>query len=152
MAIAYIEALTYLNQRARVDRRDGLAVRQATVDRYAAGVSVSLEELTLMLREFAAEREWEPFHTPKNLAMAVSGEAGELAAELQWSTPEESNELDAAARERVADEMADVLHYLVRMADVLDIDLIAAAMDKLARNRERFPVGEPETRRARPRR
>ncbi|WP_415644657.1 nucleotide pyrophosphohydrolase [Stackebrandtia soli] len=105
-----------------------------------------------MLREFAAEREWEPFHTPKNLAMAVSGEAGELAAELQWSTPEESNELDAAARERVADEMADVLHYLVRMADVLDIDLIAAAMDKLARNRERFPVGEPETRRARPRR
>ena len=102
----------------------------------------SIEDLTLALREFAAERDWERFHTPKNLAMALAGEAGELVAELQWLTPDESGELEGAARARVADEMADVLHYLVRMADVMDIDLLAACESKIARNAVRYPAAE----------
>ncbi|GAA4924009.1 NTP pyrophosphatase (non-canonical NTP hydrolase) [Stackebrandtia albiflava] len=100
----------------------------------------SLDDLGAVLREFAAEREWERFHTPKNLAMALTGEAGELLAELQWLTPEESESLTPAQRERVTDELADVLNYLVRLADVLDVDLLAAADAKIARNAVRYPV------------
>lgn len=92
------------------------------------------------LRRFAAERAWEGFHTPKNLAMALSGEAGELIEHFQWLTPEQSAALAAPAREEVALEMADVLLYLVRLADVLDIDLAAAARRKIAINAERYPV------------
>lgn len=102
----------------------------------------SIEGLRALVRDFADRRDWGRFHTPKNLAMAVAGEAGELVAEFQWLTGEESTALadDAAAIAAVRGEMADVLLYLVRLADVLDVDLLAAAREKSARNEHRFPV------------
>lgn len=101
---------------------------------------MTIEDLTLALRQFAADRQWEPFHTPKNLAMAIAGEAGELLAELQWLTPAESASLTADQRKAVAAEMADVLIYLCRLADVLGVDLLDAAHAKVAVNAERFPI------------
>ncbi len=97
-------------------------------------------DLALRLRAFAAERDWDRFHTPKNLAMALTGEAGELAAEFQWLEGETSGRLDADQRERVRQELADVLLYLVRLADRLDIDLIQAAHDKIDLNGQRYPA------------
>ena len=100
----------------------------------------SLEELTVALRKFARERDWERFHNAKNLAMALAGEAGELVAEFQWLTPEAAADLEPDRRDRIAAEMADVLSYLVRLADVLDVDLLQAAEDKIAVNTRRFPI------------
>lgn len=104
---------------------------------------MNTESLLLLrdaLRVFAAQRDWERFHTPKNLAMALSGEAGEVVEHFQWLTPEGSAALDGAHREEVAMELADVLLYLIRLADVLEIDLADAAQRKLAINAERYPV------------
>jgi NTP pyrophosphatase (non-canonical NTP hydrolase) len=97
-------------------------------------------ELAARLRTFAAVREWERFHTPKNLAMALSGEVGELLAELQWLTPEESQAVmtDAEAGARVRSEMADVFIYLTRLADVLGVDLLKAAHAKLDEGERRY--------------
>jgi len=100
----------------------------------------SLLELREALRRFAADREWEPFHTPKNLAMALAGEAGEVIEHFQWLTAEQSSALPAPVRAEVAHELADVLLYLVRLADVLDIDLADAARAKMAINADRYPV------------
>lgn len=100
----------------------------------------TLQTLRRQLRDFAAERAWEPFHTPKNLAMALSGEAGEVVEHFQWLTAEQSAALPPDTRQAVALELADVLLYLVRLADVLDIDLAEAAGRKLAINAERYPV------------
>ena len=100
----------------------------------------ALTELRDAMRRFAAERAWERFHTPKNLAMALSGEAGELIEHFQWLTAEESASLPAPVREEVALEMADVLLYLVRLGDVLDIDLAEAARRKIAINAGRSPA------------
>lgn len=100
------------------------------------------EQLVETVRQFAIDRDWEQFHTAKNLAMAIAGEAGELAAELQWSDGATSNERvqsDPELRERVAYEMADLLIYLARLADVTGIDAIDAAFEKLAINEQRFP-------------
>lgn len=99
-----------------------------------------LAELRDALRRFTAEREWGGFHTPKNLAMALSGEAGELIEHFQWLTAEQSASLPAPVREEVALEMADVLLYLVRLADVLEIDLAGAARRKMDINARRYPV------------
>jgi dCTP diphosphatase len=100
-----------------------------------------LGEIRSRLREFSAAREWEQFHTPKNLAMALAGEAGELIAELQWlSDTEIARQLsDGELRKRLADETADVLLYLVRLADVCGIDLVEAAHSKVTRNESRYP-------------
>lgn len=96
------------------------------------------------VRIFAESRDWLwlQFHTPKNLAMALVGEAGKLAAEFQWLTPEESfmNVADADARLAVQNEMADVLIYLLRLSDVLGVDLATAVREKLAVNESRFPI------------
>ena len=100
----------------------------------------ALTELRDAMRRFAAERAWERFHTPKNLAMALSGEAGELIEHFQWLTAEESASLPAPVREEVALEMADVLLYLVRLGDVLDIDLAEVARRKIAINAGRYPA------------
>ena len=100
----------------------------------------ALTELRDAMRRFAAERAWERFHTPKNLAMALSGEAGELIEHFQWLTAEESASLPAPVREEVALELADVLLYLVRLGDVLDIDLAEAARRKIAINAGRYPA------------
>jgi NTP pyrophosphatase (non-canonical NTP hydrolase) len=100
-----------------------------------------LDNLATRLRAFAASREWERFHTPKNLLMALSGEVGELVAELQWLTDAEANPeaWDDGLRERVTDELADVMIYLVRFADVCRIDPVGAAHAKIGRNEQRFP-------------
>lgn len=92
------------------------------------------------LRQFAAERDWDVFHTPKNLAMALSGEAGEVIEHFQWLTAEQSADLSPEARAEVALELADVLLYLVRLADVLEVDLAEAAGRKLLLNARRYPV------------
>jgi NTP pyrophosphatase (non-canonical NTP hydrolase) len=92
------------------------------------------------LREFAAERGWARFHTPKNLAMALAGEAGEVIEHFQWLDGEESARLDQQRRDEIALELADVLFYLVRLADVLDVDLADAARRKAAINAQRYPV------------
>jgi NTP pyrophosphatase (non-canonical NTP hydrolase) len=100
----------------------------------------TLANLRDALRAFAAERDWERFHTPKNLAMALAGEAGEVIEHFQWLSPEASAALSAEQRAEVALELADVLLYLVRLADVLEIDLAQAARRKLAINAGRYPV------------
>jgi len=98
--------------------------------------------LTARLRAFAAARDWEQFHTPKNLAMALTAEAGELAAEFQWLEGAASLALDAEHLARVRDEAADVLIYLVRLADRLGFDLVAAANAKIDRNEARYPANQ----------
>ncbi|MCK9260652.1 MAG: nucleotide pyrophosphohydrolase [Azoarcus sp.] len=100
----------------------------------------ALHELRDSLRSFAEERDWEQFHTPKNLAMALAGEAGEVIEHFQWLSAEQSATLDDTKREEVALELADVMLYLVRLADVLKVDLAEAARRKLAINAERYPV------------
>lgn len=102
----------------------------------------SLIELRDALRRFAAERDWERFHTPKNLVMALSGEVGELIEHFQWLTPEASGTLDATTRAAVEQEMADVFLYLLRLADVLEVDLAAAARSKIELNARRYPVAK----------
>lgn len=102
----------------------------------------SIAELTERVRAFAQERNWEQFHTPKNLAMALAGEVGELLAELQWLTPEQSAAVmqDEELGPRVRAEIGDVTIYLVRLADVLGVDLVQAALDKLEESGRRYTV------------
>jgi NTP pyrophosphatase (non-canonical NTP hydrolase) len=103
---------------------------------------VDLRELQQALSDFAEQREWQHFHTPKNLAMALAGEAGEVLEIFQWLTPEQS--LTVMGRQdqarQVRAELADVFAYLLQLADVLDIDLVAALHDKIAVNDRRYPV------------
>jgi len=100
----------------------------------------ALKALQLRLRAFAAERDWDRFHSPKNLSMALSVEAGELVEEFQWLTEEQSQALDAARRERVRLELADIFIYLLRIADRLDVDLMQAAADKMVLNAAKYPA------------
>lgn len=101
------------------------------------------DHLVEAIRAFAVARDWEQFHSPKNLALALVGEVGELCAELQWL---EASDLDeglaegAELRVRLSSELADVFIYLVRLADVCAIDLLDAASDKLDLNEQRYPV------------
>ena len=94
------------------------------------------------LRQFAAERDWDRFHSPKNLAIALSVEASELLEHFQWLTEEQSKALAPEKREEVRDEMADVLLYLVRLADKLDVDLLDAATKKIAKNALKYPAAQ----------
>lgn len=94
----------------------------------------------MRVREFAETRAWERFHTPKNLAMALVVEAAELQEPFQWLTAEESVTLNADTHEAVRQEIADVLIYLTRLADVLGIDLLDAAAAKLVINARKYPV------------
>lgn len=100
----------------------------------------SLEELRARLAAFAAERDWEQFHSPKNLAMALAAESGELLEHFQWLTEDESTALPEATRDEVALEIADVLLFLVRLADRLGIDPLEAAARKLELNARKYPV------------
>jgi NTP pyrophosphatase (non-canonical NTP hydrolase) len=103
----------------------------------------SLDRLRADLREFACERDWEQFHNPKNLAMALAGEVGELLEIFQWLTPEEADAVMGSPRaDDVNDELADVAIYLMRLADILGVDLLEVAHAKLERNRNRFPPGD----------
>lgn len=100
----------------------------------------SLRELAARLERFAEERDWRQFHSPKNLASALIVEAAELLEPFQWLTEQQSRELAPEKREAVAMEIADVLIYLVRLADVLGIDPVEAAQAKLCVNAQRYPV------------
>jgi dCTP diphosphatase len=100
-----------------------------------------LLNLSERLQEFARARDWEQFHSPKNLACALSVEAGELLEHFQWLTEEQSRALDRDKKGAVASEMADVLLYLVQLAAKLEIDLVDAAERKIATNEQRYPVG-----------
>jgi NTP pyrophosphatase (non-canonical NTP hydrolase) len=102
-----------------------------------------LDSLRLALRSFAAARDWQQFHTPKNLAMAMIVEAAELVEHFQWLTPEQSLALEPEALAEVRDELADTLIYLVELADVLGVDLLAAATDKMVKNAVKHPAKQP---------
>ncbi len=99
-----------------------------------------LAQLVKQVRTFVHERDWEQFHSPKNLAMALVVEAAELVEVFQWMTEADSLNLNARDKKRAAEEIADVMIYLVRIAERLDIDLMEAANRKLAINREKYPV------------
>ena len=101
---------------------------------------IEIETLQQRLREFADERDWEKYHSPKNLVMALSVEVAELQEHFQWLTAEESLALDEETRDAVALEMADVLIYLVRMADRCGVELADAVRRKLVINAHKYPV------------
>lgn len=105
---------------------------------------VTLDDLAAELRRFAAERDWERFHTPKNLAISLAVETGELLEHVQWGSDDEiaARFGTAEGRKAVSEEMADVLIYLVRLADVIGVDLLGAASAKIAANAARYPADE----------
>jgi dCTP diphosphatase len=105
-----------------------------------ASAPQSLDQLRDSLRQFAADRDWDQFHSPKNLAMALAVEAAELLERFQWVTEEDSKRLPPAELAKVREEMADVLNYLVRLADRLGVDLLEAAREKVALNAQKYPV------------
>ena len=100
----------------------------------------SLEGLRERLAAFAAARDWDQFHSPKNLSMALIAEAAELVEHFQWLSERQSHSLPEAKQQEVALELADILIYLIRTADKLDIDLIAAANQKITINESRYPA------------
>jgi dCTP diphosphatase len=115
---------------------------QAPSEEAARGQLVDVVPLQQALARFARERDWDRFHSPKNLAMALCGEAGELVELFQWLTEEASREVGRkpGTARAVRDELADVLLYLVRLAAVLEVDLDEAVRSKLATNALRYPV------------
>lgn len=100
----------------------------------------SLAALEAEVDAFVLERDWAQFHTPKNLAMSVAIEAAEILEHFQWCSGEESRALAREKRDEVANEIGDVLIYLLRLSRTLDIDIVAAARNKLAENRRKYPV------------
>ena len=103
---------------------------------------VNVEPLGQALESFAQRRDWAQFHSPKNLVMALTGEVGELNELFQWLSEQQSSDLakDPDRKKRVAEELADVLFYLVRTAFVMGIDLNQAAIEKLAMNEQKYPT------------
>jgi NTP pyrophosphatase (non-canonical NTP hydrolase) len=113
----------------------------SSLNRFYGSITVNeLEKLRDQLRAFAAERDWEQFHSPKNLAMAMSVEVAELLEHFQWLTEEQSRRMPADALAAVNEEAADILLYLIRISDKLGIDLIAAANKKIGTNARKYPA------------
>ena len=104
-------------------------------------MSTELHELRADLRKFAAARNWEQFHSPKNLAAAMAVEASEVLEHFQWLTEAQSRALPDAKRSAIAHELADVFLYLLQLADKLDVDLLAAAKEKMQLNAAKYPAG-----------
>lgn len=102
---------------------------------------ITLDELKLRLRSFAEQRDWNQFHSPKNLVMALTGEVGELSEIFQWLTTQESKSLSKETLAEVSMEISDIFLYLVRLSDVLGVDLISSALEKVEINEKRYPVG-----------
>ena len=100
----------------------------------------NIEDLSQRLAEFARARDWEQFHSPKNLAMALAGEAGELLEHFQWLSEAQSAQLAPEKQEAVALELADILIYLLRLGERLDVDVLDAAYRKMAINESRYPA------------
>ena len=103
---------------------------------------MDIKEIQDKLAKFAEERDWDQFHSPKNLSMALIVEAAELVEHFQWLQSEESDELTESKLTEVAEELADILIYTVRLADRLGIDIELAARDKLAKNHRKYPVNK----------
>jgi NTP pyrophosphatase (non-canonical NTP hydrolase) len=99
-----------------------------------------LDELKQRLRKFAQERDWDQFHSPKNLSMALSVEVAELVEHFQWLTEDKSQQLDEKTLAEVADEIADVQVYLLRLADKLDVDILDAVDKKIKKNEAKYPA------------
>ncbi len=99
-----------------------------------------MKELIGLIREFNKERDWEQYHSPKNLAMALSVEAGEIVEIFQWLTQDQSKNLDPDKLQDVKEEIADVMIFLTNLADRLGIDPIEAAKEKLEKNRKNYPA------------
>ena len=99
-----------------------------------------LDDLAGVLRKFADERDWGQFHSPKNLAIALNVEAAELLEEFQWLTEEQSRQPYQERLKRIKDEISDVMIYLVLLSDHLSIDPMAAAFEKIEKNREKYPA------------
>ncbi|MEU0618341.1 nucleotide pyrophosphohydrolase [Streptomyces albogriseolus] len=124
-----------------------------TEPRDDASRPADLPALQRRLADFAAARNWQPYHTPKNLVAALGVEAAELQEIFQWLTPEESARVmdDPDTAHRVTDEVADVLAYLLQFCEALGVDPLAALADKIERNEHRFPVPGPQRSGAPPR-
>jgi dCTP diphosphatase len=103
-------------------------------------VTDPLDDIKQQARKFVAERDWEQFNSPKNLAMALIGEAGELVEHFQWLTEEQSRNLDRSQLREVGYELADVLIYLIRLADQLNVDLFKVTKEKMRLNQQKYPV------------
>lgn len=103
-------------------------------------MSNTIKNLSNDLKDFAIKRDWEQFHTPKNLSMALIAEAAELVEHFQWLTPEESKNVSGEKLKDISHEMADIFIYLLRMAEQLDVDLVTATREKMAINEKRFPA------------
>ena len=102
--------------------------------------NTGLDTLKHRLREFAEARDWDQFHSPKNLSMALSAEVAEIVEHFQWLTEEKSKTLSQDKLAEVETELADTLIYLIRLADKLDIDLLKAAKNKIEINEQKYPV------------
>lgn len=100
----------------------------------------NFDELTLSLRKFAKDRDWDQFHSPKNISMALSVEVAEIVEHFQWLTEEQSQQLDDKTLAEVADEIADVQMYLIRLADKLGVDVFAAIEGKIKKNELKYPA------------
>ncbi|MBT4122704.1 MAG: nucleotide pyrophosphohydrolase [Candidatus Ruthia sp.] len=102
---------------------------------------MDIKNIQKQLSDFADERDWDQFHNPKNLAMALSVEASELVEIFQWLTPEQAEEImDSSQSDHVKEEVADVMIYLLRLADKLDIDLESMVSDKIVQNGKKYPI------------
>jgi dCTP diphosphatase len=99
-----------------------------------------MKELRDIIKDFNNERDWNQFHSPKNLVMALTVEVSELLEHFQWLTQEQSKDLSPAKKEKIGEEIGDILIYLVNLADKLDIDPIQAAQNKIEKNRKKYPV------------
>ena len=104
--------------------------------------TTTVKQLKNAIAEFANERDWNQFHSPKNLSMSIAIEAAELMEHFQWISQEESRKLDDAKRHEVQEELADVVCYCLAMANSMDIDIATAFELKMARNREKYPAEE----------
>lgn len=117
-----------------------MAEHKESNDNDTVNTQDSLLELKLAMRQFAEERDWDQFHSPKNLSMALASETGELLDCFRWLTEEASYQLDDKQAQAVKEELADVLLFTIRLADKLNIDLLPAAKDKIAKNEQNYPV------------
>jgi len=102
----------------------------------------TVSELRQLMAQFVAERDWNQFHSPKNLAMSLAIEASELMEHLQWLTNKQSEEIDASVRHEVGEELADVVCYAMSLANSLDIDIASSVFQKMEKNRLKYPADE----------
>jgi NTP pyrophosphatase (non-canonical NTP hydrolase) len=102
--------------------------------------SKDIDKLKKLVEAFAVERDWEKFHTPKNLAMALSVEVSELTEIFQWLTPEQSCSLNDAKQSDVNDELADIFIYILRISSVMNIDLFSSVQNKIIKNSKKYPI------------